>query len=101
MLSINLNRSKSRDIKDVESSHKMEKLLEKQSKCESRMEKKEQFFEFYINNNKNNKIYNLKNNKISTKKYNIFTFILKGLLYQFSRLFNKYFLFTAKIKVCP
>ena len=37
--------------------------------------KKEQFFEFYINNNKMNKIYNLKDNKISTTKYNIFTFI--------------------------
>ena len=100
-ISINLNRSKSRDIKDVESSYRMEKLLEKQSKCESRVEKKEQFFEFYINNPKTNKIYNLKNNRISTTKYNVFTFIPKGLLYQFSRLSNVYFLFTAIIQSIP
>ena len=99
--SINLNRSKSRDIKDVESSYRMEKLLEKQSKCESRLEKKEQFFEFYINNIKRNKIYNLKSNKITTTKYNVFTFIPKGLLYQFSRLSNVYFLFTAIIQSIP
>ena len=101
ILSMNLNRSKSRDIKEVESSYKMEKLLEKQSKIITKNEKKEQFFEFYINDNHGNKIFKLKDNKITTTKYNIFTFIPKGLLYQFSRLSNVYFLFTAIIQSIP
>ena len=101
VISINLNRSKSRDIRDVESSYRMDKLLEKQSKCETKSDKKEQFFEFYINNNNANKIYKLKNNLISTTKYNVFTFIPKGLLFQFSRLSNVYFLFTAIIQSIP
>ena len=48
-----------------------------------------------------NKIYKFKDNTISTTKYNIFTFIPKGLLYQFSRLSNVYFLFTAIIQSIP
>jgi magnesium-transporting ATPase (P-type) len=68
---------------------------------ESKNEKKEQFLEFYINNNLKNKEYALKNNLITTKKYNIFNFIPKSLLYQFSRLSNVYFLFTAIIQSIP
>ena len=98
ILSTNLNRAKSRD---VESSYKMEKLLEKQSKLETKEHKKEEFFEFYINDNNRNKVYKLKDNTISTTKYNIFTFIPKGLLYQFSRASNVYFLFTAIIQSIP
>ena len=84
------------------SSKKMNQLLLKQLKNESKNEKQEQYIEFYINNNKKNKLYyNLKDNTISTTKYNIFTFIPKGLLYQFSRLSNVYFLFTAIIQSIP
>jgi len=101
ILSMNLNRAKSREIKDIDSSVKMEKLLEKQSKLETKNSKKEKFLEFYINNNEKNKIYNLKNNTITTTKYSIITFIPKGLLYQFSRLSNVYFLFTAIIQSIP
>ena len=79
----------------------MEKLLERQSKMDTNIDKKEQFIEFYINDNKKNKIYKLKDNTIITSKYNIFTFIPKGLLYQFSRLSNIYFLFTAIIQSIP
>ena len=64
-------------------------------------ENKEQFLEFYINNNIKNFIYNYEDNTISTTKYNLFTFIPKGLLYQFSRWANIYFLFTAIIQSIP
>ena len=57
---------------------------------------KNEFFSFYLNNNElNKKEYNFKNNVISTTKYNILTFIPLSLLYQFMRLANCYFLFTA------
>ena len=101
ILSMNLNRAKSKDIRDIDSSYKMEKLLEKQSKLDTKEDKKEQFLEFYINDNNKNKIYKLKDNRITTTKYNIFTFIPKGLLYQFSRLSNVYFLFTVIIQSIP
>ena len=96
---ISLNKSKS---KEYNSSFKMEKISVKQGKY-TKESKEEQFFEFYINDNNKNKTfeYNLKNNSISTTKYNIFTFIPKGLLYQFSRLSNVYFLFTAIIQSIP
>ena len=92
----NLSRSR-----DNETSFKMEKLLANQTKTETRDTKHEQFFEFYINDNIRNKIFKLKDNTINTTKYNIFTFIPKGLLYQFSRLSNVYFLFTAIIQSIP
>ena len=85
--------------KDFESSFKMENLLVKQS--DTKNTKKEQFFEFYVNDNIKNREYNLKNNLITTTKYNLFTFIPKSLLYQFSRLSNVYFLFTAIIQSIP
>ena len=100
-MSVNLHRAKSRDIREIDSSYKMEKLLEKQSKLDTKNAKKEQFFEFFINDNHRNRIYKLRDNAITTTKYNIFTFIPKGLLYQFSRLSNVYFLFTAIIQSIP
>ena len=57
--------------------------------------------EFFINNNKKNEEFKLKNNYISTTKYNIVTFLPKGLLYQFSRLANVYFLFITIIQSIP
>ena len=60
------------------------------------------FYSFYIHNyQKNKELYNSKNNKIDTTKYNIFTFLPKGLFYQFMRLANVYFLFTAILQCIP
>ena len=87
--------------KDIESSSKVDKLLLNQLKIDTKDDKKEEFIEFYINDNDKNRFYYLKNNNITTTKYNIFTFIPKGLLYQFSRLSNVYFLFTAIIQSIP
>ena len=56
---------------------------------------------FQINNNKANQKYKLHCNKISTTKYNILTFLPKGLLLQFTRLPNIFFLFTAIIQSIP
>ena len=58
-------------------------------------------FEFFINDNEKNAEFKLKDNTITTTKYNIITFIPKGLLYQFNRLPNLYFLFTAIIQSIP
>lgn len=101
ILSMNLNREKSKDLKEMDSSVKIDRLLDKQSKSDKRSSKKEKFLEFYINDNTKNKIFNLKDNTIITTKYNIFTFLPKGLLYQFCRLSNVYFLFTAIIQSIP
>ena len=60
------------------------------------------FYNFFINDNEHNKEkYNFKNNKIDTTKYSILTFIPKGLFYQFMRLANVYFLFTAILQCIP
>ena len=68
----------------------------------NKKEKEKDFYSFYINNNERNKEeYHFKNNKIDTTKYNIFTFLPKGLLYQFMRLANVYFLFTAILQCIP
>ena len=59
-------------------------------------------YQFYINKpEKNKKELFFKDNKISTTKYNIFTFLPKALLYQFMRLANIYFLFIAIIQSIP
>ena len=58
-------------------------------------------FEFFINDNNKNLEFKLKDNTITTTKYNIFTFIPKGLFYQFERLPNVYFLFIAIIQSMP
>ena len=56
---------------------------------------------FHINDNKANNKYKICNNKISTTKYNLFTFFPKSLLLQFTRLANIFFLFTAIIQSIP
>ena len=60
-----------------------------------------QSFYFHINDNKSNKRFKFKSNKISTTKYNFLTFLPKGLLLQFTRLPNIFFLFTAIIQSMP
>ena len=87
--------------KEDEFSNKMDKSFLKNTKIESRDTKEDQFIEFYINDNKKNIEYHLKNNNITTTKYNFITFLPKGLFYQFSRLSNVYFLFTAIIQSIP
>ena len=59
------------------------------------------YFEFFINNNEANKDNKLKDNTVTTTKYSVFTFLPKGLLLQFTRLSNIYFLFTAIIQSIP
>ena len=64
--------------------------------------KKNDIYEFYINDpQKNVEELMFKDNKISTTKYNAFTFIPKALLYQFIRLANVYFVFIAVIQSIP
>jgi phospholipid-transporting ATPase len=46
-------------------------------------------------------ILGFKTNKIRTTKYNIFSFLPKALLFQFSRFANVYFLITAVIQSIP
>ena len=61
--------------------------------------KKNNIYEFYINDpKKNEEELFFKDNKISTTKYNAFTFLPKALLYQFIRLANIYFVFIAIIQ---
>ena len=84
-----------------ESLYQMDKMLESHGKVETKETKHEHFLEFYINNNPKNKSFKLADNTIRTTKFNFFTFLPKGLLYQFSRLSNVYFLFTAVIQSIP
>ena len=64
--------------------------------------KKNDVYEFYINNpDKNTTELFFKNNTISTTKYNAFTFLPKALLYQFIRLANIYFVFIAVLQSIP
>ena len=86
---------------DVESSYRMENLLDKNFKMDSSYEKQEQYLEYFINDNKKNKEFHLRDNTITTNKYSLITFIPKGLLIQFFRLSNVYFLFTAIIQSMP
>ena len=79
----------------------MEMILKNQSQIYKKGSKHEEFIEFYINDNNRNSIFNLKDNTITTTKYNLFSFIPKGLLYQFSSWSNVYFLFTAIIQSIP
>ena len=68
----------------------------------TKIEKKTNIYEFYINNKKKNTEELLyPNNKISTTKYNILTFFPKALLYQFVRLANVYFVALAIIQCIP
>ena len=68
----------------------------------TKIEKKTNIYEFYINNmEKNTKELLYPNNKISTTKYNCITFLPKALLYQFARLANVYFVALAIIQCIP
>ena len=90
--------------KDIDKENENEKTNVNCNKNETNTNTKKitTFYNFYINDNQKNKeVYNFKNNKIDTTKYNIFTFIPKGLLYQFMRLANVYFLFTAILQCIP
>ena len=84
-----------------ESSFQMNKYLANHIRVETHETKHEQFIEFFINNNARNREYKFRDNTISTTKFNFFTFLPKGLMYQFSRLSNVYFLFTAIIQSIP
>ena len=75
----------SKNIKNTSDFNIVTTKNDKKLKLKLNNENKEQFMEFYINDNIKNSIFNLKDNTISTTKYNIFTFIPKGLFYQFSR----------------
>ena len=63
--------------------------------------KQKRFHEFFINDNQKNFKLKHPNNKLSTTKYNIFTFFPKSLIIQFVRLSNVYFLTTAIIQSIP
>ena len=63
--------------------------------------KQKRFHEFFINDNQKNFKLKHSNNKLSTTKYNIFTFFPKSLIIQFVRLSNVYFLTTAIIQSIP
>ena len=68
----------------------------------TKIEKKPNIYEFYINNmEKNSKELFYPNNIISTTKYNCFTFLPKALLYQFARIANIYFVVMAIIQCIP
>jgi len=96
---INLSKKRSHEL---DSSYKMENFLDKNLKLDSFYEKQdEQYLEFFINNNIKNKEFKLHDNTITTNKYSLITFIPKGLLIQFFRLSNIYFLFTAIIQSIP
>ena len=88
-------------VLNKENSYNIDRILDNNGKIETKETKHEQFIEFFINNNTKNKVFKYNNNTICTTKFNFFTFIPKGLLYQFSRLSNVYFLFTAIIQSIP
>ena len=68
----------------------------------TKIEKKPNNYEFYINDaEKNTKELLYPNNIISTTKYNCFTFLPKALLYQFARIANVYFVAMAIIQCIP
>ena len=79
-----------------------EKENENNKKTKNEKDTINQLYTFYINDNiKNKENYGFNNNKIDTTKYNILTFLPKGLLYQFMRLANVYFVFTAILQCIP
>ena len=58
-------------------------------------------YNFYINDNSKNEMYDYKSNAVNQSKYNIITFLPKSLLFQFFRLANIYFLIVAIIQMIP
>ena len=108
---LNNNNNNNNDNLENEDSHKKRQSIEQNYKKNlvcipeaPALEKiqKSNLYEFYINNSKlNTQELKFKNNKISTTKYNIITFLPKALLYQFMRLANTYFVFIAIIQSIP
>ena len=68
---------------------------------EQKNKSKEEPYNFYLDDNEENKSKKIKNNSISTTKYNIITFLPKALLFQFFRLANVYFLVIAILQTIP
>jgi phospholipid-transporting ATPase len=58
-------------------------------------------YNFYINDNKKNEMYDYRSNIVDQSKYNILTFLPKSLLFQFLRLANIYFLVVAVVQMIP
>lgn len=58
-------------------------------------------YNFYINDNGKNAMYDYKSNVVDQSKYNIITFLPKALLVQFFRLANIYFLIIAVVQMIP
>ena len=87
----NQSQNQKKDLEPIMEAPPLEKIV-----------KKSNIYEFYINNRKGNKeeLF-FKDNKISTTKYNIITFLPKALMYQFLRLANVYFVFIAVIQSIP
>ena len=94
------NRKKFEIIQSNNESKKNYKFLSSSSIVKT-ISNKMKLQEFYINNNKKNKLLKHQNNEINTTKYNFVTFLPKSLLIQFSRLPNLYFLATAIIQSIP
>ena len=54
----------------------------------------------YVNDKVKNELPKFLHNRITTGKYNYFTFLPKFLFEQFSKMANMFFLFVAIIQVC-
>lgn len=80
------------EIKPCEESQKISNKTEKENSKK---------YEFFVNNNKRNKKYKFKNNKVDTTKYNLFTFLPKALLIQYLRPETIYYLFFIIVENIP
>jgi magnesium-transporting ATPase (P-type) len=108
------NRNKTIELQEVDSIKKGRKVnienIEIQTDRQFNSEKSDQKnnlklksnkYNFYINDNNSNQIFKIKDNSISTTKYNIITFLPKALLFQFARMANVYFLIIAILQCIP
>ena len=98
--SIRKMREESKNIENKEPEKTLEPIME--APPLEKIIKKNNIYEFYINDpDRNTEELMFKDNRISTTKYNAFTFLPKALLYQFMRLANVYFVFIAIIQSIP
>jgi magnesium-transporting ATPase (P-type) len=96
----NENLTRIQDVENFDNEKGLEPIME--APPLEKIVKKNDIYEFYINDPKRNtEELMFKDNRISTTKYNAFTFIPKALLYQFIRLANVYFVFIAIIQSIP
>ena len=96
----NENLTRIQDVENFENEKGLEPIME--APPLEKIVKKDDIYEFYINDPKRNaEELMFKDNRISTTKYNAFTFLPKALLYQFIRLANVYFVFIAIIQSIP